>query len=181
MTVRINKVWVSLEGFGHQAPGDEGAISLACQVHLERQKPRERSRSRRSLPAFLLEIISQPPPTTEVLKRAEVGHAPCSFRPDRPRGILDGVSTTAVSGVFLWVPPTLTREDNLGAIRRLGKGLAIVVIPHPGGVGRIRVHLVTGEEESVWHPALDSRIGWLLGYWGGGCLLRRGGQRRPHN
>src|SRR3712207_159285 len=181
MTVRINNMWVPRKGLGHQTPGHEGTFSLVLKVHLERQKPRERSRPRRSLPPFLLEVRSQPPPTTEVLKRLEVGHAPCSLRPGRPRGILDGVSTTALGGVFLWVPSALTREDNLGAIRRLGKGFAIVVIPHPGGVVRIRVHLVTGEEEGVWHLALDSRIGRLVGYWGGGCLLRRGGQRRPHN
>src|SRR5687767_6625031 len=76
MTVRINNMWVSLEGLGHQTPGDEGAISLARQVHLERQKPRERSRARRSLPPFLLKVRSQPPPTTEVLKRSEVGYSP---------------------------------------------------------------------------------------------------------
>src|SRR3712207_9250802 len=122
---------VSLEDFGHKTPGHEGAVSHSRQVHLERQKPGEGSRSWRSLPPFLLEVRSQPPPTIEVLKRAEVSHAPCSLRPDRPRGILDGISTTALGGFALWVPPALTREDNLGAIGRLGKGFAIVVIPHP--------------------------------------------------
>src|SRR5918997_437337 len=162
MTVRINKMWVSLEGFVHQTPGDEGAVSHSRQVHLERQKPREGSRPRRSLPPFLLEVRSQPPPTIEVLKRAKVGHSPCSLRSDCSRGILDGVSTTALGVFGAWVPPALTRDENLGAIGRLGKGFAIVVIPHPGGVVRIRVHLVTGEKEGVWHLGLDSRIGRLL-------------------
>src|SRR5688500_3913818 len=76
MTDRINNMWRSLAGYGPQESGDEGAISLARQVHLERQKPRERSRARRSLPPSLLEVPSQPPPTTEVLKRSEVGHSP---------------------------------------------------------------------------------------------------------
>src|SRR5215217_3947687 len=40
--------------------------------------------------------------------------------------------------------------------------MAIVVIPHPGGVVRIPEQLVTGEEEGVWHLALDSCIGGLL-------------------
>src|SRR5215213_10613567 len=162
MTVRINKMWVSLEGFGHQTPGDEGAISLARQVHLERQKPRERSRPRRSLPPFLLEVISQPPPTIEVLKRAEVGHSPCSLRSDCSRGILDGISTTTLGVFALWVPPAFTREDDLGAIRRFGKGFAIVVIPDACGVIRIPEQLVTGEEEGVRHLALDSCIGGRL-------------------
>src|SRR3712207_740739 len=162
MTVRINKMWVSVEGLFHQTPGDEGAVSLVCQVHLERQKPREGSRSWRSLPPSLLEVPSQPPPTIEVLERAEAGHSPCSVRSDCSRGILDGISTTALGVFALWVPPALTREDNLGAIRRFGEGFAIVVIPHPGGVVRIPEHLVTGEEEGVWHLALDSRIGGLL-------------------
>src|SRR5215212_9331734 len=139
MTVRIDKMWVLLKDLGHQTPGHEGTFSLVLKVHLERQKPRERSRPRRSLPPFLLEVRSQPPPTTEVLKRAEVGHAPCSLRPDRPRSILDGVSTTALGVFALWVPLALTREENLRAIGRLGKGFAIGVIPHPGGVVRIPV------------------------------------------
>src|SRR5215217_4296289 len=40
--------------------------------------------------------------------------------------------------------------------------MAIVVIPDAGGVVRIPEQLVTGEEEGVWHLALDSRIGGLL-------------------
>src|SRR5215218_10078909 len=76
MTVWISKMWVSLEGYVHQTPGDEGTFSLVLQVHLERQKPREGRRSRRSLPAFLLKVRSQPPPTIEILKRAKVGHPP---------------------------------------------------------------------------------------------------------
>src|SRR5215208_1123115 len=74
MTVRISKMRVSLEDLGHKTPGHEGAISLVLEAHLERQKPREGRRSRRSLPTFLLEIRSQPPPTTELLKRSKVGH-----------------------------------------------------------------------------------------------------------
>src|SRR3712207_5515 len=120
MTARINNMWVPLKGLGHQTPGHEGTFSLVLKVHLERQKPRGRSRPMRSLPPFLLEVRSQPPPATEVLKRLEDAHAPCSHRPGGARGVLDGVSTTALGGVFRWVPSALTREDNLGAVGRLG-------------------------------------------------------------
>src|SRR5215216_3104161 len=76
MTVRIGKMWVSLEGYVHQTPGNKGTLSLVHKAHLERQKPREGRRSRGSLPSFLLEIRSQPPPTTELLKRFKVGYSP---------------------------------------------------------------------------------------------------------
>src|SRR5215203_566305 len=76
MTVRISKMWVLLKDLGHKTPGHEGAISLVLKTHLERQKPREGRRSRGSLPPFLLKVRSQPPPTTELLKRAKVGHPP---------------------------------------------------------------------------------------------------------
>src|SRR5215203_1300574 len=162
MTVWISKMWVSLEGYVHQTPGHEGAISLVLKAHLERQKPREGRRSRRSLPAFLLEIRSQPPPTTELLKRSKVGHPPGSLSFERSGGALDGIVTTALSGVFLWVPSALTCKDDLGAIWGFGRGFAIGVIPHPIWVVRIPEQLVTGEEEGVWHLAFDSRIGGLL-------------------
>src|SRR5215217_2565942 len=76
MTVRIYKMRVLLEDLGHKTPGHEGTLSLVLKAHLERQKPREGRRSRRSLPPFLFEIRSQPPPTTELLKRSEVGYSP---------------------------------------------------------------------------------------------------------
>src|SRR5918997_1049338 len=60
MTVRISKMWVPLEDLGHQTPGDEGALSLVLKAHLERQKPGEGSRARRSLPPFLLKVRSHP-------------------------------------------------------------------------------------------------------------------------
>src|SRR5215216_7377439 len=108
MTVRIGKMWVLLKDFGHQTPGYKGTLSLVLKTHLERQKPREGRRSRGSLPPFLLEIRSQPPPTTELLKRSEGGYSPGSLCLDRSRGALDRIVTTALSGVFLWVPPALT-------------------------------------------------------------------------
>src|SRR5215208_4305531 len=76
MTVWIGKMWVALKDLGHKTPGHEGAISLVLEAHLERQKSGEGRRSRGSLPAFLLEIRSQPPPTTELLKGSEVGYSP---------------------------------------------------------------------------------------------------------
>src|SRR5215208_6533310 len=38
MTVWISKMWVSLEGYVHQTPGDKGTLSLVLKAHLERQK-----------------------------------------------------------------------------------------------------------------------------------------------
>src|SRR5215212_11561415 len=116
MSVWISKMWVLLEDLGHQTPGNKGTLSLVLEAHLQRQKPGEGRRSRRSLPPLLLEIGSQPPPTTELLKRSEVGHPPRSLCFDRSRGAPDGIVTTTLSGVCLWVPPTLTCQDDLGAI-----------------------------------------------------------------
>src|SRR5215208_3699166 len=161
MTVRISKMWVLLKDFGHQTPGHERTLSLVLKAHLERQKPGEGRRSRRSLPPFLLEIWSHPPPTAELLKCSEVGHPPRSLCFDRSRGAPDGIVTTALSGVCLWVPSALAREDDLRAIWGFGKGFAIVVIPHPGGVVRISKQLVVSEKECVRHLLLDSRIGGL--------------------
>src|SRR5919112_213164 len=162
MTVRISKMRMLLEDLGHKTPGHQGTLSLVLEAHPERQKPGEGRRSRGSLPPFLFEVRSHPPPATELLKRSEVGYSPGALCFDRPRGALDGIVTTALSGVFLWVPAALTCKDDLGAIRRFCEGFAIVVIPYPRGVVRIPEQLVTGEEEGVWHLALDSRTGGLL-------------------
>src|SRR5215208_3617948 len=159
MTVRISKMWVLLKDFGHQTPGHERTLSLVLKAHLERQKPGEGRRSRRSLPPFLLEIWSHPPPTAELLKCSEVGHPPRSLCFDRSRGAPDGIVTTALSGVCLWVPPALAREYDLRAIGRFGRGMAIGVIPHPGGVVRIAKQLVVSEKERVGQRLLGRRIG----------------------
>src|SRR5215208_5008566 len=71
------------------------------------------------------------------------------------------VVTTALSGVCLWVPPALTCKDDLGAIWGFGRGMAIVVIPHPVWVARIAKQLVVSEKESVGHLLLDRSIGGL--------------------
>src|SRR5215210_1457227 len=76
MTVRISKMWVLLKDLGHKTPGHEGSLSLVLEAHLERQKPGEGRRSRWSLPPFLLKVRSQPPPTTELLKRSKVCYSP---------------------------------------------------------------------------------------------------------
>src|SRR5215208_6639055 len=161
MTVRISKMWVLLKDFGHQTPGHERTLSLVLKAHLERQKPGEGRRSRRSLPPFLLEIWSHPPPTAELLKRSEVGHPPRSLCFDRSRGALDGIVATALSDVFLWVPCALTCKDDLGAIRRFGRGFAIGVIPDSIWVVRIAKQFVVSEKESVGQLFLflDRRIG----------------------
>src|SRR5215212_526818 len=161
MSVWISKMWVLLEDLGHQTPGNKGTLSLVLEAHLQRQKPGEGRRSRWSLPSFLLEIGSQPPPATELLERSEVCYSPGSLSFDRSRGAPDGIVTAALSGVCLWVPPTLTCQDDLGAIWGFGRGMAIVVIPDPRGVVRIAKQFVVSEKESVGHLLLDRSIGRL--------------------